>query len=175
MAITVDAPSLSRIDGKLTLSFSVDRKSEFDARKLFLQYKDSPKKLALTAKLQRSKRSIAANDFMWELCQGIAEALRTTREEVYRRHIHDYGTYYTATVAASEVENLSRAWNSNGIGWMSDAVNNYDGTYTLLFFPGSSTYDTAQMSRLIDSLVSECDDLGLECQLTPEERALLYE
>lgn len=175
MAIAVEAPSLDRTDGKLILSFPVDKASEFDARKLFLQYRDSPKKLNLTVKPRRNKRSLEANDFMWALCQGIAEALRTTREEVYRRHIHDYGACYTATVAAAAAEPMAKAWCSNGIGWLSEAQNNYDGTYTLLFFPGSSTYDTAQMSRLIDSLVEECDDLGLECQLTPEERALLYE
>ena len=41
-------------------------------------------------------------------------------------------------------------------------------------FHGSSTYDTAQMSKLIDNIVSDCKALGIET-LTPDKLDLLKE
>ena len=45
-----------------------------------------------------------------------------------------------------------------------------DGTRfrTYVMLRGSSTYDTAEMSNLIDGLVSECQELGIET-LPPKE------
>ena len=39
---------------------------------------------------------------------------------------------------------------------------------------GSSTYDTKQMSRLIDNIVQDCQAVGIET-LTPDKLALLLE
>ena len=43
-----------------------------------------------------------------------------------------------------------------------------------MLYYGSSTYDSAQMSRLIDLVVQECQAQGIETK-TPEELALLKE
>ena len=48
------------------------------------------------------------------------------------------------------------------------------GCRNLMAYHGSSTYDTAQMSRLIDSLVQDCRQLDIET-LPPEKLALLKE
>lgn len=42
---------------------------------------------------------------------------------------------------------------------------------------GSSTYDTAEMSRLIDGLVGDCSDVGMtDVEIaSPEERRILKE
>ena len=42
----------------------------------------------------------------------------------------------------------------------------------VVFSYGSSTYDTAQMSRLIDNIVQDCKAVGIET-LTPSELAKL--
>ena len=66
-----------------------------------------------------------------------------------------------------------RSWRSNGVGWLIDYENNHDGTSTVLLYPGSSTYDSTQMKRLIDAMTAECEDLGLTVQIPPEVEALL--
>jgi hypothetical protein len=43
---------------------------------------------------------------------------------------------------------------------------------TYILMRGSSTYDTAEMSRLIDGLLSECKDVGLDI-LTEREKELI--
>ena len=44
----------------------------------------------------------------------------------------------------------------------------------LMLFYGSSSYNTQEMSRLIDWVVSEAEDQGIDAS-TPQERALLLE
>lgn len=41
-------------------------------------------------------------------------------------------------------------------------------------YHGSSTYDTAQMSRLIDNIVQDCKALGIET-MTPDKLSILKE
>ena len=48
------------------------------------------------------------------------------------------------------------------------------GCVNVVLYYGSSTYDSAQMSRLIDLVVQECQAQGIETK-TPEELALLKE
>ena len=52
-------------------------------------------------------------------------------------------------------------------------VNGKTGHQIQAYF-GSSQYDTKQMSRLIDGIVGECEDLGIET-MTPGELAMLKE
>ena len=48
---------------------------------------------------------------------------------------------------------------------------------TYIMLRGSSTYDTAEMSRLIDGLVGDCSDVGMtDAEIaSPEERRILKE
>jgi hypothetical protein len=48
------------------------------------------------------------------------------------------------------------------------------GCKKVCLYYGSSTYDTAEMSRLLGSVIQEAQDMGIET-LTESERALLYE
>ena len=48
------------------------------------------------------------------------------------------------------------------------------GCRNLAAYHGSSVYDTKQMSRLIDNLVQDCKEIGIET-LPPEKLSLLVE
>ena len=49
-----------------------------------------------------------------------------------------------------------------------------EGYVNVISYYGSSEYDTAQMSRLIDLLIAECREQGIETK-TPAELAALME
>lgn len=172
----VTDPKITLTEEGLHLSFLLPRESELEARKLVYKEKEKPgRPLDLTVKQHRRARSLDANAYLWLLCQAIAEALNVTKETVYRKHIHDMGHFYAAQYATADAEGVARAWASNGIGWIAEVSDNYDGTSTVYLYPGSSTYDTAQFSRLLNSVVEDCNDLGLTVQLPPEVEALLHE
>ena len=167
-------PKITRNVDELFLSFPLLTVSELrEAQKLVGEFRKEEKPLDLTLRKARKQRSKDSNAFMWVLCQGIAEALGTTKEAVYRQFVKDYGVFCTATIRTDEVLALTRAWSSNGLGWISEYQNNHDGSATVLLYPGSSTYSTKEMSRMIDAMTAECEDLGLTIQIPPEVEALL--
>ena len=131
----------------------------------------------LEIKEHREKRSLDANAYAWVLIHKLASAMGIKPIEVYRSAIRDVGDNYTPMcVRQQDVARFIRSWESNGLGWPVDdlGVSQVPGCRNLAAYHGSSTYDTAQMSRLIDSLVQDCRALDIET-LTPEKLALLKE
>jgi hypothetical protein len=64
---------------------------------------------------------------------------------------------------------LRRAWEQNGLGWQTEAMaSKINGCTNVILYYGSSTYDTKQMSLLVDQLVCEAKELGIET-LPPDE------
>ena len=86
------------------------------------------------------------------------------------RHImlERYGVFTHLIVKPAAVDMLVREYRlCRDLGEIT--VNGKTGRQIQAYF-GSSQYDTAQMSRLIDGIVSEAQDLGIETA-TPEELA----
>ena len=115
------------------------------------------------------KRSLSANGYAWVLMDKIAAKLRITKEEVYRHAINDVGVFTEIKVKDADAARRFRAvWQKNGIGWLTKTV---DDT-TVYAFYGSSTYDTAEMARLIDYIVEEAKRLHIET-LPPEKLEIM--
>ena len=73
------------------------------------------------------------------------------------------------------IEKFKEVWSSKGYGWICEKHSDCKKTpgYTnLIAFYGSSTYDTAQMSHMIDMVVEDCKQQGIET-LPPEDLAVL--
>ena len=125
---------------------------------------------------KRKKRSLDANAYLWVIVGKIAEAVGIPAEEVYRNAIRDAGEYTPLPIRADVVEEFSRKWAQGGTGWFIDVLDDskLQGYKLVRAFYGSSTYDTKQMSRLIDSVVQDAKALGIET-LTPFELDRLKE
>lgn len=142
------------------------------ARQLVYNFKPGHYEL----KKKPKKRSLNANAFCWELCTRIGEAVGIPKEEVYRRSIREVGTYTPIPIKDEAVEEFQRIWSTHGVGWFADVIDNSKlAGYKLLFaYHGSSTYDTAQMARLIDNLIQDAQSLGIET-LSEREKSLLLQ
>lgn len=128
-------------------------------------------------KEHRKKRSLDANSYAWLLLGKIAAKVGLPKEAVYREMIRDVGdNYETIPIRNDAVEKWIENWQSKGIGWVCDIAgkSKLDGYTNVLTYYGSSTYDSLQMSRLINLIVNECKDLGIET-MTPAEIALLMD
>ena len=90
-----------------------------------------------------------------------------TKEEVYRENVRSYGTFTCITIQENALDEFKKTWSSNGIGWQVEVDGGLFGYLDVLAYPGTSTYDSKQMSRFIDGLVNDCKDLGIET--LPEE------
>lgn len=157
-------------DGKqrLTLELDGDFRDSFDA------LRDKP--VEVEVKRRRKRRSLDANAYFWALCGKLAEATGQPREAIYREAIRNIGgNCETVCVLEAAAEKLRQGWEHNGLGWVTDTLpSKLPGCVNVLLYYGSSTYDTAQMSRLIDNIVQDCRAVGVET-LTPEELARLTE
>lgn len=142
-----------------------------------VQSLESGKTYTVEIKEKKEKRSREANAFCWMLLDRLAEKLHKPKEEIYRELIKNIGgNSDTVCVQNRAVNNLINGWRRNGIGWVCDTFDSkIKGCTNVILYYGSSTYDTAQMHRLIELVVQECQQQNIET-LTPEESArLLYE
>lgn len=131
----------------------------------------------LEVKEHRKKRSLDANAYAWVLIHKLAEVERITPEEVYLLNIPKIGNNCTPVcLRECDVQRFIKSWESNGLGWPVKDLgpSQVPGCRNLMAYHGSSTYDTEQMSRLIDNLVQDCKALDIET-LTPEKLALMME
>lgn len=129
----------------------------------------------------KQKRSTNANAYLWKLCNMIADKLSDdgvphTKEEIYRKAIKARGIYREQGELPVDFAKTSRtAWEMLGTGWITEQVDfEPDGDRVVVrFYYGSSTYNTKQMSRIIEWLVAECQQLGIETKSQEELNSLL--
>ena len=136
-----------------------------------------PKKYTVEIKEYRERRSLDANAYLWTLLGKLSAALRVPPEEIYREAIRDVGGNYEVMPVRNEaLDKWKNIWQGNGLGWVCEEVgpSKIEGYTNVRNFYGSSAYDTAQMSRLIEIIVGECKTQGIET-MTPEELARLME
>ena len=151
------------LEGEQYISF---RLSE-DGRKEYEALKDKPD-LVIEAKPYRKRRSLDANSYLWVLCEKIAQAVRSSKDEVYLELLERYGVFTHLIVKPAAVERVKQKWRTvRELGEVT--VGNQVGIQLQCYF-GSSTYNTKEMSRLLDGAISEADSLGIETA-TPDEVA----
>lgn len=137
---------------------------------------DIKKPMEITIKAKRKQRSLSANAYCWVLCGKVAAKIGNGMRsvDVYRTAIQraaDDTMWIPARVPRGRAGELKERWEHNGEGWLAIPLNSGYEPYTeFRLFQGSSTYDTRQMGRLIDELISEAENLGIDA-LTPGEKA----
>ena len=117
----------------------------------------------------RKKRSLDANGYMWQLIDKIADKTRKKRGDIYRNAIRENGVFDDLAVINKAVERFADKWSRKGIGWFTDLEpSKISGCTKVRAYYGSSTYDTKEMSRLIDAVVQDAEAVGIET-MTPLE------
>jgi phosphoribosylaminoimidazole (AIR) synthetase len=149
---TIDAAIQLKNGTYLTLVTGDNLTEEFEKLK--------GKKLSIEIKQYREKRSLDANAYMWVLLQKMAELLKTSKDELYLEVLGRYGVFTHIIVKPNVVDRVKAEWrNVRDLGEV--VVNGVTGIQLQCYF-GSSTYNTKEMSVLIDGVVSECKELGID-------------
>lgn len=121
-----------------------------------------------TIKEFREKRSLDQNAYCWKLITEIGNVLRKSKEEVYLQMLKDYGQSEIVSILSSiNPKGYFKYYEAIGTG----IVNNREFTHYKIF-KGSSEFDSKEMSILLDGVIQECKQLGIET-LTPDEIAHL--
>ncbi len=124
----------------------------------------------------KKKRSLDANAYAWVLIDKIASALRMTKTEVYQKELRDMGgNLETGVFENAAAKEMKRIWERNGLGWQANIEPSRISPHhsTVYMYYGSSVFDTAEMSRFIENLITEAKALGIETRPQEEINALL--
>ena len=135
-------------------------------------------KLDIDIKKYRKKRSLDANAYCWVLCDKIAKEISkdgiiTTKEDIYKDAIKNIGTFEPMIVEEKAYNNFKRIWEKQGLGFLIQEVTRKDKCVKVHCYYGSSTYDSKEMSLLIELLVEEAKQLNIEVKTEQEIESLL--
>lgn len=174
----ISGVSFSYITGKPLVTFEMNEKK---SALTMVDALRNVEKLEIRVDKCRKKRSLDANKYLWKLCSLIADKLSDdgvphTKEEIYRDAIKARGIYREQGELPIDFSKTSRtAWEMLGTGWITEQVDfEPDGDRVIVrFYYGSSTYNTKQLSRILDWLTVECQNLGIETKPKEELDSLL--
>lgn len=132
---------------------------------------DLEKDYEITIKAKKKKRSLDQNAYLWKLLGLLAQKQRISNLEVYRHYMRDYGVFEVVPVREDAIERWIATWESRGAGWCCEDLGeckNTKGYHNIRSIYGSSTYTTAEFTRLLDAVIEDCKENGIETD-TPEE------
>lgn len=138
----------------------------------YLFKQDKTKKYEV--KEYKEKRSLDANAYAWVLLGKLQDKLHIPKEEIYRDAIKNIGSYEVIPIKNEAVEKFRQAWSKKGLGWITETTKSkLDGYTNVLAYYGSSIYDTKEMTRFIEQIIQECEQLDIETKSKAEIDSLL--
>ena len=156
--------ALQAKSGKIIVDFETD----LNDIAVIEELKD--KDIDLTFCEHKEKRSIAANNYLWALCNELGNKLRISKDEVYLNCLRKYGQSEIISVRSNvSVKGFFKYYEEIGTG----TVNGKEFTHYKVY-KGSSEYDTREMSILVDGVVEDAKEQGIQV-LSASELELLKE
>ena len=146
------------LKGEQIITFALQRGQ--DARDLFDNLND--KELEVIVDKFFPKRSLQANRYCWKLIGEIAYITGKSTYDVYLDMLCDYGQ--SDIIEVSNKVDVSKYFKHYR------ELEKCDNKTTYIVIEGSSQYNSAEMHRLIDGIVQEAKNLGIQTE-TPEEIA----
>lgn len=129
---------------------------------IFDELKEVP--VSIEIKKASKHRSLSANNYAWALIDKIAAKTGVPESEVYQQAIREIGgvsDYYGMKEEAFEA--FSEIWTKGHLGRQVQVIpgSAKPGWINVRAWKGSSDFDSAQMARLIDSLIQEAESQGI--------------
>jgi hypothetical protein len=163
--------------GRAWFAFPADGKDVERIREFF-RAADPSKPCTVTVAETRRKRSLNANAYFWALCSNVAEKVLSTREEVYRKYLRDLSLMDPSVTVSVVVRNeavgvFMKTWEGQGLGNFSEVSERLERFSKLECHYGSSHFDSRQFSRLLEEVVRDCREMGIETKNRQEIEALV--
>lgn len=158
----VDA-SVDFVTGIPKLTLAINEKNDF--LRGYDDLKDIDK-LSIEIKKFREKRSLNANAYAWTLIGKIADIVGASKDEVYIEMLRRYGqSEMMSVVDGIDLSKYVKYFDEAGESYLKGKLFKHYRVYK-----GSSEFDTREMSILIDGIVYEAKELGIQTE-TPEQIA----
>lgn len=140
--------------------------------------------LDVDIKKHKAKRSLDANAYYWKLASEAAEALHVSKPYMHNQLLRRYGQIaiiggQAVYAVLPDTDEAQKAVDEAQTYHLMPTAQLKEGKggimyRTYMMLKGSSEYDTKEMSRLIEGLVGECKEMGIET-LPPGELKRMME
>ena len=121
------------------------------------------KELELIVREVKQKRSLSQNAYFWVMVSKLADYMRLPKQDMYLMMLERYGQREPVTFAviSKAFDVLQRTTDGYAIK-VGERTHSNTTYYDVQVLRGSSTYDSKEMSILIDGVMSECHDVNIE-------------
>lgn len=154
------SPSFEK--GKQLLTLVIDG----DIREVYDTLRD--KAVSVDIKAWHPRRSLNANSYAWVLIGKIANMIGSTADEVYIECLRAYGqSMMYPALPDVDVSGYFKYYTREQDGVLNGKVCAWYRVYK-----GSSQFDTAEMAKFIDGIISEAKALGIDTE-TPQNIELI--
>lgn len=120
-----------------------------------------------------NKRSDNANRMLWACIKDLCAYKGTKKWDEYLRLIKDYGQYTYVIVRPNSLETFRAQWRETEV--IGPIMHNGEECIQVLCYFGSHLYNTKEFAALLDGVISEMKDAGLEVPATGDIKLALEE
>ena len=135
--------------------------------------KYADKELALTIKQHREKRSTNANALLWACIQDIVNTLGGDKWDVYLQMLRKYGQYTFIEMPEEALPRFREIYRECDV--VGSRYTDEKSYYQVLCYYGSSTYNTKEFSVLLDGVIDDMRQAGIETPTSADLKAALDE
>lgn len=135
-----------------------------------LQELNDKKTFDITIEQHREKRSINANNYAWLLQDRIAKILNRSIDDIHNQMVLDYGVLETYSIKKEAFNSAKRLFDYFEVLGES-SVKGVEFVHIRAGI-GTHNYNTLEMSKFLDGVVQEAQQLGIETR-TPKQLAEL--
>lgn len=111
--------------------------------------------------VKRKKRSKNSNSYFWELLQQLCLEMNLDVIQEYKKRVKELGIFKQWELDTINVPTFEKLWQDRGIAWFTEKVEEIGNKTIINAYYGSSSYNSKQMSKLIDNLVQDCKQIGI--------------
>ena len=151
--------------GRLTIDLEEDFRYQYD------KLKDVD--IDISIKKYSEPRTLRANAYLWALLTQIGNALRESKEEVYFTALKCYGQGGAVSVKAKYAERFERSnkyTEKLGVSELNGEIFHH-----YRFWVGSHEYNRDEFAILLDGVIQEAKNLGIEVRPQEEIDSMLKE
>ena len=112
--------------------------------------------------VKKKKRSKNANAYFWEMLQQLCEVMNLDVIKEYRKRVKELGIFRQWSIETKNVPTFIQMWESKGIAWFTEKVEEAGNETIINAYYGSSSYNSTQFSRLLDNLIQDCKAVGIQ-------------
>ena len=135
--------------------------------------------LDVEIKKHREKRSLTANSYLWVLCRELAKTMEssTSMFDVYKIKLREYSSWWDEIIVSDKIFNYLKKQEDEEHAEFRvvDELERKGNKVRARVYLGSSKFDSKEMSRVIDGLVQDCKEQGIDTMPPDELERLIGE